>query len=82
MPFFFSMEFSCSVQSCVEAAFETTIGRAEQRDASLFGSAERVRERYEQRYIPGQELYFAEARPKERAKVVIDNNDLSNPEML
>jgi uridine kinase len=66
----------------VEAAFETTLARAEQRDASLFGNAEGVRERYEQRYIPGQELYFTEARPKERAKVVIDNNDLSNPVIL
>ena len=66
----------------VQAAFETTIGRAEQRDTSLFGNAEEVRKRYEQRYIPGQKLYFAESRPKEMAKVVIDNNDPSNPVIL
>lgn len=66
----------------VEAAFETTAARAEQRDAVLFGSAEEVRKRYEQRYIPGQKLYFAESRPKERAKVVLDNNDPWNPVVL
>lgn len=66
----------------VEAAFETTAARAEQRDVVLFGSAEEVRKRYEQRYIPGQKLYFAEAHPKERAHVVLDNNDPWNPVVL
>lgn len=59
----------------VEAAFETTLARAEQRDAMLFGSVEEVRRRYEQRYIPGQKLYFDKCQPKEQVKVVVDNND-------
>lgn len=63
----------------VEAAFETNVGRAERRDANLFGSVAEVRKRYEQRYIPGQKLYYAECQPKERADVVIDNNDARNP---
>lgn len=63
----------------VEASFETTISRAERRDAAMMGSVEEVRRRYEQRYIPGQNLYFAESRPKERADVVVDNDDPSNP---
>ena len=66
----------------VEAAFEVTLARAERRDAVLFGSIEEIRRRYEQRYIPGQKLYFDEYRPKERANVVIDNNDPQNPVML
>jgi uridine kinase len=66
----------------VEAAYETNIGRAEQRDVALFGSVGEVRERYEQRYIPGQKLYIAESRPKERAQVVVDNNDPWNPGVL
>jgi uridine kinase len=66
----------------VEAAFGVTLARAEQRDAIMFGSVEEVRRRYEQRYIPGQKLYFDECQPKERAKAVIDNNDLWNPVML
>jgi uridine kinase len=66
----------------VEAAFETALARAEQRDAMLFGSVEEVRQRYEQRYIPGQKLYFDECQPKERAKVVVDNNDPRNTVIL
>ena len=63
----------------VAAAFEVTLARAMQRDLSLFDSAEAIRERYEQRYIPGQELYFEECQPEEKAKVVVDNNDARNP---
>lgn len=66
----------------VEAAFEITLARAEQRDAVLFGSVEEVRRRYEHRYIPGQKLYFAECRPRERATFAVDNNDPWNPVML
>ena len=66
----------------VEASFETTLARAEQRDAALFGGVEEVKRRYEQRYIPGQQLYFAECLPKGRAKVVVDNNDPWNPVIL
>jgi uridine kinase len=66
----------------VEAAFEVTLARAERRDAALFGSVEEIRRRYEQRYIPGQKLYFDECRPKERATVVFDNNDPQNPLLL
>lgn len=63
----------------VEAAFEITVGRAEQRDAKLFDGVAEVRKRYEQRYIPGQKLYYAECQPRERADIVIDNNDARDP---
>lgn len=66
----------------VDASFDVTLARAEQRDAIMFGSVEEVRRRYEQRYIPGQKLYFDECQPKERARVVIDNSDLGNPVVL
>lgn len=62
----------------VAADFEMTGARAEQRDAHLFGSVEEVRKRYKLRYIPGQRLYYEECRPRERADVVIDNNDPEN----
>ena len=59
----------------VVADFATTVARAEQRDVALLGSVEEVRKRYEQRYIPGQKLYFADARPQEQATIVVDNTD-------
>jgi uridine kinase len=63
----------------VEAAFAVTLGRAQQRDLALFGTAAEVTKRYEQRYIPGQRLYLEECRPKERATVVVENNDPWHP---
>ena len=39
-----------------------TLARAAERDIGVFGDLEAVRSRYEQRYLPGQELYRAEAR--------------------
>jgi uridine kinase len=63
----------------VDASFEITLARAQERDAAFLGSREEVRRRYAQRYIPGQKLYFAECRPRERAQVVIDNSDPSKP---
>jgi len=63
----------------VRAAFEVTIKRAEQRDVHLFGSLEEVRQRYRQRYIPGQELYLRTAQPERWASVIVDNNDPMRP---
>ncbi|HEV8368429.1 MAG TPA: hypothetical protein VGQ39_10805 [Pyrinomonadaceae bacterium] len=48
----------------------------------LFGDVEEVRRRYEQRYIPGQKLYFDQCHPRERANVVIDNNEEWNPVLV
>lgn len=66
----------------VDASFEITLARAQERDAAYLGSPEEVRKRYEQRYIPGQRLYFAKCHPRERAQVVIDNSDPSNPVII
>ena len=66
----------------VDASFEMTLARAQERDTAYLGSREEVRKRYEHRYIPGQKLYFAECRPSERAQVIIDNNDPLNPVII
>jgi uridine kinase len=62
--------------------FETAIARAERRDLDLFGSVANVRARYLQRYVPGQQLYFARCDPKRRATIVIDNTDPGRPAIL
>jgi len=66
----------------VRAGFEVTVRRAERRDRELLGTASDVRRRYEQRYVPGQELYFSEVRPEDWASVVFDNNDPAHPIMV
>jgi uridine kinase len=63
----------------VAVPFEVALERALRRDQALFGSREAVRERYLQRYIPGQRLYLADARPQERTQAVLWNADLANP---
>jgi len=63
----------------VNANFEVTIARAEIRDRDLFGDAAKVRQRYEDRYVPGQRLYLSEAQPERHASVVVDNSDPAHP---
>ena len=50
------------------------------RDGALMGPS--VRERYLRRYLPAQRIYREEARPIERADVVIDNTDPNHPVVL
>jgi uridine kinase len=59
----------------VNVEFAVALARAERRDRDLFGSADEVRRRYQERYVPGQRLYLNSARPQEWASVVVDNND-------
>lgn len=58
---------------------DESIKRGIERDP---GDKEELRKRYEARYLPGQRLYKAEAKPEEVADIVVDNNDPSNPIIL
>ncbi|MBN1218840.1 MAG: uridine kinase [Anaerolineae bacterium] len=66
----------------VDITFENSVARASRRDQMLFGTAEAVIARYQQRYVPGQHLYLQSCRPKERADVVVDNNNFLNPTLI
>ncbi len=59
-----------------------SLRRALQRDVALFGSPAAVRERYEARYLPGQQLYHACARPRDHAHVLIDHELPEAPHVL
>jgi len=48
----------------------------------LFQSREEAQRRYEQRYIPGQKIYLQEACPLDKADILIDNNNLDDPEII
>lgn len=63
----------------LECDFETTLARGIVRDESLFEGAAETRTRYLKRYIPGQQLYFNEVHPLDKADILIDNNILDNP---
>ena len=53
--------------------------RGIERDAGWMGSAEAARERYEQRYAPGESLYLKSVRPWELADAVVENDDPASP---
>jgi uridine kinase len=60
---------------------EESLRRALERDLDLFGSREEVERRYRTRYLPGQRLYAARARPAEQGDVVVENNDPARPSL-
>lgn len=65
----------------LEVDFETALNRtvARAKDIRRIGQKAAIIERYQTRYIPGQALYFAEAKPRQNADIVIDNSDYANP---
>jgi uridine kinase len=65
----------------IEAAFETTLARAEVRDGAMLGGADGVRQRYATRYIPGQRLYLEQEHPREAADVVVINDNIDAPQL-
>ena len=66
----------------LDVDFRISVPRAVQRDISNGDqkwNANILQVRYERRYVPGQQLYLREARPRERASIIVDNNDYLNP---
>jgi uridine kinase len=65
----------------VDVDFKITVKRAVKRAAEreYIGAEQEILDKYEKRYIPGQQLYFEQAHPKEKADIVIDNSDFENP---
>jgi uridine kinase len=61
---------------------EVALDRARVRDLDTFGSVEVIEERYQRRYLPGQELYRARARPMDTATVVLNMNDPLRPDVM
>ena len=66
----------------VDISFDECLARAINRDTPFLGPAEAVERRYRRRYIPGQQLYLEACQPKERADVVIDNNNPADPMLV
>jgi uridine kinase len=62
--------------------FAVALERAERRDLHLLGSADEVRRRYLERYLPAQRLYLDSVRPERWASVVVDNDDPLRPRPL
>ena len=55
------------------------IERGAQRDIERLGSYEAARQKYIDRYIASQTIYYSEESPQKRADIIIDNNDIESP---
>lgn len=65
----------------LDVDFSETLRRMLERDRTPTASVEDVERRHWNRYVPGQKLYFAVARPLEMAHIVIDNTDPTEPRL-
>jgi len=66
----------------VDVDYPTAANRGIARDLSETDNqkeVESLRRRYDERYYPGQQIYFKEADPKGQARVILDNNDIDKP---
>ena len=65
----------------LDVDFKTTIKRVLKRTTEIeyIGNKQKILDKYQRRYIPGQQLYLKRVKPKEKADIVIDNNDFTNP---
>ena len=66
----------------LEVGAATMIERATSRDIAWAGTREQVRHRYEDFWVPTDELHQRRHGPAGHAHCVIDNNDLANPLLL
>ncbi len=64
----------------LDVTFETSLQRNIQRSAPKGAEAvQKIKERWKQRYMPGQKIYFQHADPQAKADILIDNNDYKHP---
>lgn len=61
----------------LDVGFDEVLKRAEQRDVPLYGAG--FLERYRTKYLPIQQWYLENCRPKEESDIVIDNTDFNMP---
>lgn len=63
----------------VTASFDRTLQRARVRDLARLGSTAEIDRFFHERYRPSQQLYAEQARPLERADIVVHNDTPDHP---
>ncbi|MGN9910380.1 uridylate kinase [Phytohabitans sp. LJ34] len=66
----------------VDVSFDEVLRRGIARDQQWMDSAEQAEHRYRTMYIPGERRYVDEVRPRERADVVVGNEDPAAPSLV
>ena len=70
------------VKILVDIKYQTSIKRALKRDLDLFGDKKEILRKYQERYIPGQRIYFESEKPYAKADIVINNDDFNQPSII
>ena len=66
----------------VDINFDTSLQRALLRDKNLLGKADKIRNRYKRRYIPGQQIYLENCQPRKHADIIMQNDNLEKPNII
>jgi uridine kinase len=62
-----------------DSPVDDPIEQAAENAVLLFGGAATVRQRYEERYVPGQRLYLTEVCPECHASILVNNEEPNRP---
>lgn len=68
-----------SLKILLDTNDEIVIERGAKRDQKRLGSYEVARQKYIDRYIASQKIYYSEEKPEESVDIVVDNNDFESP---
>ena len=63
----------------VDVSFDVVLRRGIERDQQWMTSAAAAEQRYLSKYIPGERLYVDQLNPRDRAQVVVGNEDPASP---
>jgi len=70
------------IKVLLETDDATAIKRGAKRDIQRLGSYEVAKQKYIERYIASQTIYYTEEHPEKSADIVIDHNDFNSPALL
>lgn len=77
-------ELNANWDLCIflDVEFEETLRRTLQAEWASTSSSDEKRRRFWARYAAGQKIYLESVHPKERAHIVVDNNNPNEPELI
>jgi uridine kinase len=66
----------------LDIGLDESLRRGVDRDQHWMGGAAEAERRYRTKYLPGEQRYLAEVRPRERAQIVVDTTDPARPRII
>jgi uridine kinase len=66
----------------LDIGLEESLRRGVDRDQHWMGGAAEAEHRYRTKYLPGEQRYLTEVRPRDRAHIVVDTTDRARPRII